>query len=252
MTPVIELRNIERTYSSGEVEVRAVRGVSLTIEAGGIRRDHGSERLRKIDDDEHARLPRPAHRRHLSAGWHRRIEAQPGRSWRISGTGRSGSFSRASISSRAPRPSRTSSCRCSTPASGSTPGNYGRRRSPRWRSWAWRSAPGITPTSSPAASSSAWRSRARCATNPRCCWPTSRPATWIRQTSIEIMGVFQKLNEEGITIVMVTHELDIAHYTKRNIVMRDGMVVERPACRRPALRQRGIAPARGGAPSRAS
>jgi putative ABC transport system ATP-binding protein len=45
------------------------------------------------------------------------------------------------------------------------------------------------------------------------------------QTSIEIMGVFQKLNDQGITIVMVTHELDIANYTKRNIIMRDGKVV---------------------------
>src|SRR6202044_2393150 len=45
------------------------------------------------------------------------------------------------------------------------------------------------------------------------------------QTSIEIMGVFQKLNDEGITIIMVTHELDIANYTKRNFVMRDGKVV---------------------------
>jgi len=45
------------------------------------------------------------------------------------------------------------------------------------------------------------------------------------QTSIEIMGVFQKLNEKGITIVMVTHELDIARYTKRNIIMRDGRIV---------------------------
>jgi putative ABC transport system ATP-binding protein len=45
------------------------------------------------------------------------------------------------------------------------------------------------------------------------------------QTSIEIMGVFQKLNDTGITIVMVTHELDIASYTKRNVVMRDGRVV---------------------------
>jgi putative ABC transport system ATP-binding protein len=45
------------------------------------------------------------------------------------------------------------------------------------------------------------------------------------QTSIEIMGVFQKLNEKGITIVMVTHELDIARYTKRNLIMRDGRIV---------------------------
>ena len=45
------------------------------------------------------------------------------------------------------------------------------------------------------------------------------------RTSVEVMGVFQKLNSEGITIVMVTHELDIASYTKRNIIMRDGVVV---------------------------
>jgi putative ABC transport system ATP-binding protein len=45
------------------------------------------------------------------------------------------------------------------------------------------------------------------------------------QTSVEIMGVFQKLNDQGITIVMVTHELDIAHYCKRMVVMRDGKVV---------------------------
>jgi putative ABC transport system ATP-binding protein len=45
------------------------------------------------------------------------------------------------------------------------------------------------------------------------------------QTSIEIMGVFQKLNEQGITIVMVTHELDVARYTRRMVVLRDGKVV---------------------------
>ena len=45
------------------------------------------------------------------------------------------------------------------------------------------------------------------------------------QTRIEIMGVFQNLNEKGITIVMVTHELDIARYTKRNLIMRDGQIV---------------------------
>jgi putative ABC transport system ATP-binding protein len=45
------------------------------------------------------------------------------------------------------------------------------------------------------------------------------------RTSIEIMGVFQTLNAQGITAVMVTHELDIARYAKRNIIMRDGRVV---------------------------
>jgi len=45
------------------------------------------------------------------------------------------------------------------------------------------------------------------------------------RTSIEIMGIFQKLNDAGITILMVTHELDIAAYCKRIIVMRDGQVI---------------------------
>ena len=44
------------------------------------------------------------------------------------------------------------------------------------------------------------------------------------RTSVEIMETFQRLNEQGITIVMVTHEPDIASYTKRNINMFDGQV----------------------------
>ena len=45
------------------------------------------------------------------------------------------------------------------------------------------------------------------------------------QTSIEIMGVFQKLNDQGITIIMVTHELDVARFTKRMVILRDGQIV---------------------------
>jgi putative ABC transport system ATP-binding protein len=45
------------------------------------------------------------------------------------------------------------------------------------------------------------------------------------RTSVEVMGVFQKLNDQGITIVMVTHELDVARYCKRNLILRDGVVV---------------------------
>jgi putative ABC transport system ATP-binding protein len=45
------------------------------------------------------------------------------------------------------------------------------------------------------------------------------------KTAVEIMGIFQQLNDAGITIVMVTHELDIARYTKRNLVMRDGQLL---------------------------
>src|SRR5256886_12514416 len=46
------------------------------------------------------------------------------------------------------------------------------------------------------------------------------------RTSVEIMTIFQELNERGITIIMVTHETDIAAYAQRNVVMRDGLVVD--------------------------
>ena len=45
------------------------------------------------------------------------------------------------------------------------------------------------------------------------------------RTSIELMGLFQQLNESGITIVMITHELDIAAYCRRIVVMRDGKII---------------------------
>ena len=45
------------------------------------------------------------------------------------------------------------------------------------------------------------------------------------RTSIEVMGIFQKLNEKGITVVIVTHEPDIASFTKREISFRDGRII---------------------------
>ena len=47
------------------------------------------------------------------------------------------------------------------------------------------------------------------------------------QTSNEIMGIMQTLNEQqGITIILVTHEPDIARYAKRVILFKDGLVIE--------------------------
>jgi len=44
------------------------------------------------------------------------------------------------------------------------------------------------------------------------------------RTSVEIMQILQTLNEQGLTIVLVTHEPDIAHFAKRTIVFRDGKI----------------------------
>jgi putative ABC transport system ATP-binding protein len=46
------------------------------------------------------------------------------------------------------------------------------------------------------------------------------------RTSIEVMGIFQRLNQErGITVVLITHEMDIAEYGTRIVAFRDGLVV---------------------------
>jgi putative ABC transport system ATP-binding protein len=44
------------------------------------------------------------------------------------------------------------------------------------------------------------------------------------RTSVEIMQIFQALNDQGLTIVLVTHEPDIAEFAKRIVVFRDGKI----------------------------
>ena len=46
------------------------------------------------------------------------------------------------------------------------------------------------------------------------------------KSSVEIMNLFTELSNEGITIVMVTHEDDIAAYAKRHLLMKDGRLVK--------------------------
>ena len=45
------------------------------------------------------------------------------------------------------------------------------------------------------------------------------------KTSVEIMAVFQQLNHQGITIIMVTHEPDVAAFAGRHLVFRDGLIL---------------------------
>jgi putative ABC transport system ATP-binding protein len=46
------------------------------------------------------------------------------------------------------------------------------------------------------------------------------------RSSVEILAIFQRMNEEGRTIVMVTHEWDVAEHAKRIVRMRDGVIVQ--------------------------
>jgi len=44
------------------------------------------------------------------------------------------------------------------------------------------------------------------------------------RTTVEVMALFQELNDQGITIVLVTHEPDVAQYAKRIVEVRDGHI----------------------------
>jgi putative ABC transport system ATP-binding protein len=46
------------------------------------------------------------------------------------------------------------------------------------------------------------------------------------RTTLEIMSLFQELNDKGITICFVTHEPEIAEFTKRNVLFRDGKIIK--------------------------
>jgi putative ABC transport system ATP-binding protein len=46
------------------------------------------------------------------------------------------------------------------------------------------------------------------------------------KTSEEVMAVFQRLNDDGKTVVLITHEPDIAEHAKRAVVFRDGLIVD--------------------------
>jgi len=62
-------------------------------------------------------------------------------------------------------------------------------------------------------------------------------------TTLEIMGIFQELNRQGISLIMVTHEPEVAEFTTRHIVFRDGRILSdtpNPAPRRVGAGEGGI------------
>jgi putative ABC transport system ATP-binding protein len=225
MTPVIELQNIERTYSSGEVQVRAVRGVSLTIQPGefvAIMGASGSGKSTMMNTL--GCLDRPTAGTYLLDGIDvsklNRDELADIRNRKIGFVFQGFNLlSRTSAIENVELPMLYSRQRLSS-------------RQLREKGLAALSIVGLADRAGhyPNQLSGGQQQRvaiARALCNEPSLLLADEPTGNLdSQTSIEIMGVFQKLNEQGITLVMVTHELDIAHYTKRNIIMRDGAVVD--------------------------
>jgi putative ABC transport system ATP-binding protein len=224
MPPVIELRNIERTYSSGEVQVRAVRGVSMTIEPGefvAIMGASGSGKSTMMNTL--GCLDRPTGGSYLLDGIDvsklNRDELADIRNRKIGFIFQGFNLlSRTSAIENVELPMLYSHKRLSS-------------RLLRDKGLAALNIVGLAQRAGhyPNQLSGGQQQRvaiARALCNEPSLLLADEPTGNLdSQTSIEIMGVFQKLNDQGITIIMVTHELDIARYTRRSIVMRDGVVV---------------------------
>ncbi|HEX8407262.1 MAG TPA: ABC transporter ATP-binding protein [Thermoanaerobaculia bacterium] len=61
------------------------------------------------------------------------------------------------------------------------------------------------------------------------------------RTSVEIMGIFQDLNDEGKTVVLITHEPDIAQHAKRIVHVRDGLIQQDERIEQHRVERQGIA-----------
>ncbi len=222
--PVIELQAVERTYISGEVQVRAVRGVSLSIHAGEFVAIMGASGSGKstmmntlgcldrptsgvylLDGIDVSKLSRDALAdiRNRKIGFVFQGFNLLSRTSAIENVELPMLYSRTRLNSRQLRDKGMAALEIVGLAQRS--GHY-----PNQLSGGQQQRVAIA--------------RALC-NEPSLLLADEPTGNLDSQTSIEIMGVFQKLNEKGITIVMVTHELDIARYTRRNIVMRDGEVV---------------------------
>ncbi len=224
MQPVVQLRDIRKTYRNGDLEVHAVRGISLDIHPGefvAIMGASGSGKSTLMNTL--GCLDRPTAGSYLLDG----ID--------VSGLDRS---ARADLRNQKlgfvfqgfnllPRTSALENVEL--------PMLYAQRRvaadEMRRRAMSALEIVGLAKRSDhlPSQLSGGQQQRvaiARALVNePRLLLADEPTGNLDSKTSVEVMGVFQRLNEQGITLVMVTHELDIAQYCKRILVVRDGLLV---------------------------
>jgi len=221
--PVIQLDDFRKTYNSGEVQVHAVRGVSLTIHPGefvAIMGASGSGKSTMMNTL--GCLDRPSSGRFLLDGVNimelGRDELADLRNQKIGFV-----FQGFNLLART-----TALENVELPMLYSRPGIRGHVQ--RERAERALTLVGLADRAdhTPSRLSGGQQQRvaiARALVNqPKLLLADEPTGNLDSRTSIEIMGIFQQLNENGMTVVMVTHELDIARYCRRVIVMRDGLV----------------------------
>ncbi len=224
MQPVVQLEDIHRVYDTGEIKVHAVRGVTLTIQKGefiAIMGSSGSGKSTLMNTL--GCLDQPTSGRYLLGG----IDvSRLGRNQRADIRNQKLGFVFQGFNLL----SRTTALE-----NVELPMLYGRRRisshDMQERAEHCLEIVGLAERADhfPSQLSGGQQQRVAIAralvNNPQVLLADEPTGNLDSKTAVEVMGVFQKLNDQGITIVMVTHELDIARYCRRNLIMRDGKVV---------------------------
>ncbi|MBM3872877.1 MAG: ABC transporter ATP-binding protein [Verrucomicrobia bacterium] len=223
MTPVVQLENVTKTYSNGEVEVHAVRGISLTVQHGEFVAIMGSSGSGKSTlMNVLGCLDRPTSGRYLLDGVDTsgldRNERADLRNRKLGFVFQGFNLlSRTTALENVELPMLYSVERLSSAE---------RRR----RALRALEIVGLSDRAEhlPNQLSGGQQQRvaiARALVNqPQVLLADEPTGNLDSRTSVEVMGVFQRLNNEGITIMMVTHELDIARFCRRNLIVRDGRI----------------------------
>ena len=222
--PVIQLDGVEKVYQTGEVAVKAVRGVSLTVRPGEFvavmgASGSGKSTLMNLIGC----LDRPTAGRYRldgeEVGALSKSELSRVRNQRLGFV-----FQGFNLLSR------TSALENVELPLLYSPSGHGRRELRR-RSLAALAQVGLSERAGhyPSQLSGGQQQRvaiARALVNEPALLLADEPTGNLdTRTSLEIMAIFQELNRKGMTILMVTHEPDIARYCLREITMRDGRIV---------------------------
>jgi len=223
MTPVIQLESIDKTYHTGEVDVKAVRGVSLSIHKGEFVAFMGSSGSGKSTlMNMLGCLDRPTGGRYLLDGIDvshlDRDELATVRNHKLGFVFQSFNLlARTSALENVELPLLYADRRFSA--------HEMRERAERVLSIVGLSGRAAHHPNELSGGQQQRVAIARALINdPEVLLADEPTGNLDSRTSIEIMSVFQRLNDQGITVIMVTHEPDIAAYCKRNIVMRDGQI----------------------------
>ncbi len=223
-TPIVQLEDFKKTYQSGDIQVHAVRGVNLTVQAGefiAVMGASGSGKSTLMNTV--GCLDRPSGGKFLLDGVEvsklNRDELADLRNQKIGFV-----FQGFNLLAR------TSALEnCELPMLYARPSKSAPAQRERAMKSLARVGLGNRFDHTPNQLSGGQQQRvaiARALVNdPKLLLADEPTGNLDTQTSMEIMGIFQELNDAGMTIMMVTHELDIASYAKRMVIMRDGRIV---------------------------